>query len=504
MGAAAARVARGSFGVCLAGAALSLSGCSVMQEYGFDDEATSSLQLCHGFEFRDSGYVSQARAGEIAEIRCPTDYVYDGPAIECNWVDRVCVGHPDDEVNPELCWNQYNLTLLGRGLTVWPDGVRPRMISPAGAGKNATPQLQDAGASAPAAGEATSGGGSEAAIARSLLDARPRVLPTIILPEQLVCKDEAFVDLDFEHSEVAHSNLGGRGPDKHAPQSLHYSRLARTDGDLVDLVVTAPNGDYLGLPDRNGKGSVMGRINLNSSSPVHLRFQFVSSGTVSRVKLPKVLFTLFDLLDDDGHAGLELEILGASECFAPSRMASLVRKAGMDHHGVPKFMIGDAASKEDSPSASGRILEQPAHPPPVSDPTLKSPNDPEDGKSVREMWLDSVNQSVVLVFKDVSEFAVVARTRQGRDLEFAGWSEVVDLGQKVGYEADGPDSFRVEEKFGGSSGLGRWISVEFGGFPLGSATSLGISAVAISTVVVSRLTKGALSRRAQYGILRAA
>jgi hypothetical protein len=480
-----------------------------MKDAEFDDKVTSSLQLCHGFEFRESGYVSQARAGEIVDIHCPTDYVYDGPAIECNWVDRVCIGLPHDEVNPELCWNQYNLTLPGRGLTVWPDGVRPRMISPPGAGKNSTWHLQGIGGLDSATGGEPDGGGLETAldegtaVGRRLLDVRPRVLPTIIQPEQLVCKDEAFVNLDFDHAEVTHSNLGGRGPDKHAPQSLHYRRIARTDDDQVDLVVTTPDGDYLGLPERNGKGSVMGRINLNSSSPIHLRFQFVKSGTESPVELPKVLFTLFDLLDDGDHTGIELEVLGPSECFAPARMATHVWNAGKDPDGVPRYTIG--VNKKDKRSAPDRALQDPGLDPQDPDrDLLSSPEHHVNGKSVREMWLDSVNQSAVFVFKGRSEFSVVARTRRGRDLEFAGWSEVADMGQKVGGEADGPGSPRFEEKFGDSSGLARRGSWVFDGFPLGSVSSLGISAVAISTVVVSRLAKGAWSRRAQYGILRAA
>jgi hypothetical protein len=383
------------------------------------------------------------------------------------------------------------------------------MISPPGAGKNSTWHLQGIGGLDSATGGEPDGGGLETAldegtaVGRRLLDVRPRVLPTIIQPEQLVCKDEAFVNLDFEHAEVTHSNLGGRGPDKHAPQSLHYRRIARTDDDQVDLVVTTPDGDYLGLPERNGKGSVMGRINLNSSSPIHLRFQFVKSGTESPVELPKVLFTLFDLLDDGDHTGIELEVLGPSECFAPARMATHVWNAGKDPDGVPRYTIG--VNKKDKRSAPDRALQDPGLDPQDPDrDLLSSPEHHVNGKSVREMWLDSVNQSAVFVFKGRSEFSVVARTRRGRDLEFAGWSEVADMGQKVGGEADGPGSPRFEEKFGDSSGLARRGSWVFDGFPLGSVSSLGISAVAISTVVVSRLAKGAWSRRAQYGILRAA
>jgi len=246
----------------------------------------------------------------------------------------------------------------------------------------------------------------------------------------------------------------------------------------------------------------MGRINLNSSSPVHLRFQFVSSGTESPVKLPKVLFTLFDLVGDGDHTDLELEVFGPSECIAPARMASLIRNAGKDPDGVPRYVIGDAANKTVKRSAPDRALQDPDRA--LEDPDLSPPESLKDGKSVREMWLDSVNRSAVFVFKGRSEFSVVARTRRGQDLEFAGWSEVADLGQKVSPEADGPGSFRLEDKFGDSSRLARRGSQEFDGLPLGSVSSLGIAAAAISIVVLSRLAKGALSRRAEYGILRAA
>lgn len=327
------------------------------------------------------------------------------------------------------------------------------------------------------------------------------MLPTIIQPEQLVCKGESFVELDFERAEMAHSNLGGQGPDEGAPRSLHYRRIAKVDGDQVDLMVTTSHGDRLGLPERNGKGSVMGRVSLNGTSPVHLRFQFVSAATKMPVVLPKVMFTLFDLWDDGHHPNVEVDVAGASEYFASAEAALLMEAArGADSDGGCSYAIGSAARANESASE-----HHPSRPRALEDDSGRKASDRE--KSVEEMWQSSVNRSVVFVFRSRSEFSIAARAKPGPagwDLEFAGWSEVAELGRRTICDAAGPSAgSRLEEKFQVSSGPARRGSQERDSHLRGCLSSLGMAAAAVSAVVASRLARGVLSRRVQYGVLHA-
>jgi hypothetical protein len=335
----------------------------------------------------------------------------------------------------------------------------------------------------PAAGGAVLGG--EIAEGRRLQSNRQQyshLLPTVVQPEQLLCKDEPFAELDFMRSEIAHSNLGNMGPDKDGPEGLHFRSVATVGREKVDLLVSTEDGSGLGLPERNGKCSASGLININGSEPVQLRFQFVSADSGKPVTLSKVFFTLFDLVSEDSSS-LQVDVGAAAEYFALDTTRLGVRESD-----------GVASDEGCRYSIRGRGRE------------VSASVEESDSKSVKEMWQESMNSSLLLVFKGQSEFTLTTRgvkpSPRGFDLEFTGMSEVMEMGVKTECSATRPvfqRKFRASES--ARQAAGSLARRQRRDWRTGAAHGIGFAALAVASVAISRAARRTLSGRAGYGFL---
>jgi hypothetical protein len=407
----------------LGGVASSLQGCSLALN---SRRTKSPLEVCPPLKFGD-GYVAESRAGELVRITCPRDYVYRGPAIECSWVDRFCVAYGEDEVNPDFCWNQFNLTLEGRGLTTWPAGMPPNIVAPPTSGFNNSDPVQGARPRmnfSTMQAVITAGRRLESRLDSIRLEsARSDSLPAIIKPEHLSCQDEEFTDLDFAHAQIIHSNLGGYGPDKGAP-TLLYKGIATFRDQKVDMIVSTDMRYHPGDSTVNGKGSAMGRISMNGTGTAPLKFQFVNSVTQQPMYLTKLFFTLFDVssVEDAEHENMEVIASGVREYFVSRKTAVPVRSLNRS-----SYLFGRNVDR--------RALDVARY---ANDVGLPNEGDKKQA-NVKDLWLDSINRTVVLMFRDVSQFTLMVKVEpvvMGRNFEFTGYSEVVELGRKVVLEDD--------------------------------------------------------------------
>lgn len=354
--------------------------------------------------------ISQSMAGEFPKVQCSSDFEYHGPRVQCNWVDRACkVGlEGDASVSNSLCHMEYNLTLPGAGLKSWPEGVAPRLVPPwekAG--------LEDA--SLP----------DDEAKSRILQTINLKnfkrntdALPVVVNRNLLLCKRQKLPDLDFEHAPIDRSYPPFT---KEKPWFKTYSGIMAVNDEKVDLRVTrvgsveAPGNAWL-----DGNSSAVGRISVNSTEQTHLRFQFVRSGTLAPVVLPRVYFTLFDV--DGGHGSIHSKKVtaGGMVAYYISESSSLVINKTND--GRFEF-LGDSSDGGRQPSDS----------------------------SVEDMWLNSLKRTVVLDFRDTAEFTIAVQALphpNGQVLEFAGWSELVEEGMEI---STAEDRAAILQRFSASS-----------------------------------------------------
>ena len=84
------------------------------------------------------------------------------------------------------------------------------------------------------------------------------------------------MSFDWFHSELAFSNLGGRGPDTNAPEAIRYVNVARAitaAGETVylDLSVVAMGAYEPFSPSSNGMNGRFARINFRADTCSDLR-----------------------------------------------------------------------------------------------------------------------------------------------------------------------------------------------------------------------------------------
>lgn len=386
-----------------------LEGCGVSSRDGNDKQ--KAMQVCPAFTFGDNGFVSQARAGELVVVTCPTDYTYQGPDLECSWVNRFCVAPSSSAtINPDNCYNQYNLTLAGHGLQVWPKGIDPTVVPPPSVASQKPSADMPPAQTGPLAWVANASGTlPNSSNAISLGRRLDPGLPSIITPDHLACKDEAYTDLDFESVEV----YDGYELDDAYPWSLRYKEIAAQDGMKIDLLVTTDRANISGRPERSGKGSAMGRININASTALPFSFKFVRSNSQEPVALKKVFFTLFDVAGggDEGN-DKEITVDHISEYFLSDQSSVAVTKLENGQYIFGRAQSLDGVGALDTRPVAGAASQL----------------------SVKDMWLNSLNRTVVVMFRNTSEFTLyvsVTPGPTGRDFEFTGWSEVASMGQKV-------------------------------------------------------------------------
>lgn len=367
-------------GAALAAAACSLQGCSPAAAEGAARGHCPAVQLQGA-----GGRVEEAEAQQEIVVSCPPGLVYAGPRLQCSWVDRVCMADGPTEVQPSACTNRYNLTLRGHGLTEWPAGLAPMLLNPLLVAVRRADVLRR--------------------LARvRQADSR---LPRTFDAESLKCVEPPYVDLDFQKATISHNNLFGQGPNE-GPETLVFEGIASVHGEEVDMEISSTFvGPASGSPERNGLGGASGRLNINTTLPATLTFQFKRHKTGLPLVLPRVPLTLLGISQGDGE-DVEVIASGLAEYFVSKH--SLVEVHPM---GAASYAFGGIArgvKEEDT------LAKDPAK------------------SSVTELWLDSLNRSAMLVFRNTSQFVLSVRALAGsQDFEFAGWSEVgrEEVGRRV-------------------------------------------------------------------------
>jgi len=356
--------------------------------------------------------ISESRLGEFPRIKCPSDFKYHGPKIQCNWVDRTCrVGMEGDvTVHNALCKTEYNLTLPGAGLTSWPQGVAPKLVPQWG-----TEGFEDA---APPNDEA------KMLVLQTInlknVERKTDALPAVVGKSLLLCKHETTPDLDFEHARI---NRSYPPFTEEKPWFKTYSGIVSIDGEKVDLRVTRVGSvEAPGNPWLDGNSSAVGRINVNSTKQTQLRFQFVRAGTLVPVVLQRFFFTLFNLDGGLGSVSNKKVTAGGMVAYYVSETSSVLTNKTYD--GRFEF-LGDGTNVGKPPSEW----------------------------SVEEMWLNDLKRTVVLDFRDTAEFTIAVQALpypSGQVLEFAGWSELVDRGRAVSTALE--DRAAILQRFSAPSG----------------------------------------------------
>ena len=128
------------------------------------------------------------------------------------------------------------------------------------------------------------------------------------------CKADP-VSIEFDHSTVLYSNLGGGGPDHNSPEGVKYQGVATINGRSIDLTVNAV-GEYSSFKaERNGKTGKYAIINMNRADSA--TFDFTLSGTDDG--LPVAIDTFyFSVLDLDEGKRMKLREGVTVDGFASS------------------------------------------------------------------------------------------------------------------------------------------------------------------------------------------
>jgi len=204
--------------------------------------------------------------------------------------------------------------------------------------------------------------------------------------------------MNFSHSIISHSNLGGQGPDDGA-ETLVYENIAIQDGVAVDLVVTAATPYEPNSALKNGlQGGLFGIINQKVNNAVDLNFRFVDRQGAP-VTLDPFYFTLYDIDQGMDHSSRESV---TARGFSEYRVAEETE--------IRIEVLGDDSATFTSALRGGKV-DNPTHP----------------------MALTNAEKerTVVLKFPETSEFSIsfsessYADTDQGRNLLFSGPSSMV-------------------------------------------------------------------------------
>jgi hypothetical protein len=111
--------------------------------------------------------------------------------------------------------------------------------------------------------------------------------------------------LDFFNSNLAHNNLGGKGPSA-GDSNIRYEAIGVTNGRSFDLVVTAnangytsvksaDNGYECGMSSSSCTTGRYGQIDVAAGTSVDLTLSFQDSLTQAPVTLDSFLFSLHDI-----------------------------------------------------------------------------------------------------------------------------------------------------------------------------------------------------------------
>jgi len=109
--------------------------------------------------------------------------------------------------------------------------------------------------------------------------------------------------LDFFNSNLAHNNLGGKGPSAGDP-NIRYEAIGVSNGRSFDLIVTAngyksnnnaDNGYECGMSSAACTTGRYGQIDVAAGTSVDLTLSFKDSNTQAPVTLESFLFSVHDI-----------------------------------------------------------------------------------------------------------------------------------------------------------------------------------------------------------------
>lgn len=118
-----------------------------------------------------------------------------------------------------------------------------------------------------------------------------------------LCKDEHALDL--RKNSLVYSNLGGLGPDIHAPEGMLYADVFPNSDKTMDLTITALSHEYAyktAQPTGNGVHHFFGSINQKPGTTSDMQLQFVNrmTGEPEAVHPFYLSFFHIDAMEDGG------------------------------------------------------------------------------------------------------------------------------------------------------------------------------------------------------------
>jgi hypothetical protein len=262
-------------------------GSKWVDKIGGESGLRKSEKTCPEFRFETpSGtiHVRESRIGETPDIILPKTCEYVGlppESLECAWVNRACDVGSVTASEWGNCWNIYNITRRHRGLRSWPDDLTPLLVSGVG-------------------------GREVASIASSSFEGQDLddTLPPSMHASDFICQSPP-AELDFASAKMSHGAgaLIYRGLVRGEPQQRTVDLIISKEGSL-----RAPTGQY---------ASAGGRIVMTrGDGETSFKFQFVDSMSQIPVTLGKVFITLFDI--DNGLDRKEITVAGLSAYYLSS------------------------------------------------------------------------------------------------------------------------------------------------------------------------------------------
>jgi hypothetical protein len=249
-----------------------------------------STKVCPELRIETPGgtvVVRESHVGEAPDIILPRkcDYVGLPPeSLECAWVNRACDVGSVTASQWGNCWNIYNITRRGQGLTSWPSDLTPKLVSGVNYARGG-PSIAPTGF-----------GAQEQDLAG--------VLPETPHASDFMCRPPP-ADLDFASAKMSRGAgaLIYRGLVKGMPHERTVDLIISKGGSLE-----APKGQYT---------SAGGRIVMTrGDGQTNFKFQFVDSMSQIPVALSKVFITLFDI--DNGLDRKEISVAGLSDYYLSS------------------------------------------------------------------------------------------------------------------------------------------------------------------------------------------
>jgi len=176
--------------------------------------------------------------------------------------------------------------------------------------------------------------------------------------------------LMFPPNSVAHSNLGGKGPDHQAQEGIRYMNVFPDSNETIDMIIHAV-GDYLSTDSaghnedpkicdtaNNGMHGKYGVVTVSSGSVVRLKVTFVNPRKNKEVSLSTgFFFTVYDFDNEKAGGGVETVKISGYTKYSVSNTTTVVveNEGGLKSFGV--FKSGAYGTEQDNPKNPRQLSE---------------------------------------------------------------------------------------------------------------------------------------------------